>query len=81
MMISLPDAPPGQRWFKAVYPELEMEGVWHLGYVASGTTWPAISSRCGFRQIDVEIGRQETSLMTITRAENVCVICYVLRRR
>jgi hypothetical protein len=22
MMISLPDAPPGQRWFKAVYPEL-----------------------------------------------------------
>lgn len=80
--ISVPDAPPGERWFRAVYPEIEMEGTWHLGRVhLRGSTWPAGRTRCGFRQVGpIKIGEQETALSIGTQERNICRICLTLRR-
>jgi len=73
--ISTPNALPGERWFHSLDPEREQEGIWHLGRVPRGATWPAGPARCGYAQPDIAIGRHETATSTGTGAENICPKC------
>jgi hypothetical protein len=74
--IGTPNALDGERWFHAVDPELEIEGIWHEGPVAPGKkTWPAGPARCGYVQPDIAIGRHVTALSIGTQKENICPLC------
>lgn len=78
--LTTPDALEGERWFHSLDPEREIEGVWHLGPVARGKTWPVRRARCGYAQPDIAIGRHQTARSIGTQAENICPICYASLR-
>ena len=70
-----PNALDGERWFRALNPETETEGIWHEGPTRAGKTWPAGPGRCGYTAPVIDFDWLETSLSIGTATVNVCPIC------
>ena len=73
--ISTPHAPAGERWFHKIDHENETLGIWHLGSVPRGKTWPAAKARCGYEQIDIKVGGHETAASIGTQEDLICAEC------
>ena len=80
-MISVGEAPRGYRWFREIFREQERYGPWHIGRIKRGTTWPAVGPAfCGFLQINVVKGSQQTVAETMDQEMNFCSVCLAAYR-
>lgn len=73
--VSTPCAPEGERWFHSIDRVARNGGIWHLGPVPAGKTWPVAKARCGYEQGDIAVGSHETALTIGTRGESICATC------
>lgn len=72
---STPLAPAGERWFQTTDLTTSEGGMWHLGRVPAGKTWPVSRARCGYEQSSIVVGSQQTAASISGRAENICTTC------
>ena len=72
-MISVGDlTDDGLRWFRAVRPEQERYGKYHLG---PSPSWPVKRAICGYAQRDTVVGRQVTQASVTAHEGDFCTKC------
>ena len=79
-MVSVGGLPKNLRWFREIDDVHESYGLWHIGPVPKGKTWPAGAGLCGAAAPSAVIGSHETSVMMLTHSSELCPACVKIFR-
>jgi hypothetical protein len=80
-LVSVGDNLPTEfRWFREIDNVHERHGLWHVGPVPAGKTWPAGAGLCGVAAPAAEIGSHETAIVALTHRSDLCPACVAIFR-
>jgi hypothetical protein len=80
-MVNVGDSlPAGFRWFREIDRVHESYGLWHVGPVPKGKTWPAGAGLCGAPAPSKTLGSHQTAIPTLTNRSQLCPACVEIFR-